>query len=518
MRKSTTTRHRRAGVAALALTSLLAAGCQSAVEQADDAAASGDGEATCQQGGTLVAAANTPAEIGRVLSQSATNLLWVRGVFEPLINVDTTDLDNPTPALATDWEISEDGLSAVLQLREGVTFHTGRSFTADDVVFTIQKALEPATVSDVKSILANWTIEATGEHEITITSTTPLTETLASTLALTPIVDSETYDGLADGSQIIGTGPYQVDNYTPGADMALTPFADYWGDEGPYLDRIEITIIPDSTAQVSAARSGRTQISYGLTVQDALSITEGNDQFELFDTVYGTYPIILDGIEDQAVRQAIGYAIDKERINEQVFGGLGETDGLYWAPGSATYPEDLVGAYEYDPDRARQMIEDAGATGMEVPITTINVPVLAAEYEIIANNLTEVGLNPTLNALAPPDYQQRLSSGAGGTYLSLRGINGSPAFLLQTNADLRLQGAHRQFSTPEYEGLAQAVIEASSEEESAQAVRELTEYMNDQAFLHSLVSSSGVAVQTADIQNVDVAIGGWLPARTCFTE
>ncbi|MGY1842629.1 ABC transporter substrate-binding protein [Modestobacter sp. SYSU DS0875] len=517
MRKSTTPRRRRAGVAAVALTSLLVAGCQSAVQESDDAAASGD-EGTCQQGGTLVAAASSAPETSRVLTQAATNLLWARGVFEPLINVRTSALDDPEPALATEWDIADDGLSAVLQLREDVTFHSGRAFTADDVVFTLQTAQEPATVSDVKSVLANWTVEATGEHEVTITSTTPLNDTLASTLALTPIVDSETYTGLADGSSIIGTGPYQVDTYTPGAGMTLTPFADYWAEDGPYLDQIEITVIPDSTAQVSAARSGRTQISYGLTVQDALSITEGSDQFELFDTVFGAYPIVLDGIEDQTVRQAIGYAIDRERINEQVFGGLGTTDGLYWAPGSATYPEDLANAYEYDPDRARELIEGAGAAGMEVPITTINIPTIAAEYEIIANNLTEVGLRPTLNALAPPDYQQRLSSGAGGTYLSLRGINGSPAFLLQTNADLRLEGAHRQFSPPEYEELAQAVIQASSEDESVAAVAELTEYMNDQAFLHPMVSSPGVAVQAADVQGVDVPIGGWLPTRTCFTE
>ncbi|OMQ16714.1 hypothetical protein A7K94_0200675 [Modestobacter sp. VKM Ac-2676] len=515
MRK--TIRARRGAIAAVALTSLLAAGCQSAVEQSEDAAASG-GSGECQQGGTVVAANSSAPEVSRVFAQSATNLLWVRSVFEPLINVSTAALDDPQPALATEWEISDDGLSAVLQLRQGVTFHTGRAFTADDVVFTIQQALDPATVSDVKAILAGWEVEATGEHEVTITSQTPLTDTLASTLALTPIVDSETYAGLADGSQLVGTGPFTVESYTPGADIVLTKNTDYWQDGLPYLDRIESTTIGDSTAQVSSLRSGRAQLSSGLTVQDALSVTEGNPQFELLDTINGTYPIILDAVEDQRVRQAIGYAIDKERINEQVFGGRGTTDGLYWAAASDSYPEDLTGAYEYDPEQARQLIEEAGAAGTEVPITIINLPVIAAEYEIIANNLTEVGLTPSLTALAPPDYQQRLSGGTGGNYLSLRGLNGSPSFLLQTNADLRLEGAHRQFSTPEYTELATAVIEATTAEESAEAVHALTEYMNDQAFLHSLVTAPGTAVQATDLQDVDIVLGGWIPAETCYVE
>ncbi|MEI4274019.1 ABC transporter substrate-binding protein [Klenkia sp. LSe6-5] len=513
----TRTQRTRASVASVALASLLAAGCSSAVDQADDAATQG-GSGECQQGGTVVAANSSAPEVSRVLAQSATNQLWVRGVFEPLINVSTADLDDPQPVLATGWEISDDGRTAVLQLREGVTFHSGRAFTAEDVVFTMQQALDPATVSDVKAILSGWQVEATGELEVTITAQTSLTETLASTLALTPIVDSATYAGLLDGSQIVGTGPFTVESYTPGADIVLVKNESYSQEGLPYLDRIESTTIPDSTAQVASLRSGRAQLSAGLTVQDAISVTEGNPQYELLDTVNGTYPIVLDAVADQQLRQAIGYAIDKDRINEQVFGGRGTTDGLYWAAASASYPDDLTGTYDYDPDQARALIEEAGAAGTTVPITVINLPAVAAEYEIIANNLTEVGLVPELNLLAPPDYQQRLAAGEGGSYLSLRGLNGSPAFLVQTNADLRLEGAHRQFSTPELTELTTAVIDATSSEESADAVADLTEYMVDQAYLHPLVTVPGTAVQSTDLQDVEVVLGGWTPATSCFTE
>ncbi|MGY1857185.1 ABC transporter substrate-binding protein [Modestobacter sp. SYSU DS0290] len=500
---------------ALALTAVtaLATGCQSAVEQADDVAASGE-EAACQQGGTVVVAASGAPQTNRVLAQSATNLLWARAVFEPLMTVTTESIDDPQPLLAESWEFSDDDREVVLQLQEGVTFHSGRPFTAEDVLLTLQQTLDPVNASNVAPIVSQWEVEATGDLEVTIRSSAPLSPVLGSTLDMAPIVDSDTWAGVADGSQLIGTGPFQVTEYEPGASMSLTRYEDYWQD-GVFLDGIELNIIPDSTAQVSALRSGRTQLSNGLTVQDALSVTEGSDQFELDRTINGVYPIVLDQVPDQRVRQAIAYAIDKERINEQVYGGLGTTEGLYWSQGSSDYPDDLANPYPYDPDQARQLIEEAGAEGTEVPITIINLPVIAAEYEIIANNLTEIGLQPSLTALAPPDYQQRLAAGSAGNFLALRGLNGTAAFMVQTNTDLRLTGAHRQTTTPEYEQLVEQVVQAEGDQ-GADAVRELTEYMNDQAVVVPLVTTEGVSVRSADVRNAPMDLMGWVPNETCF--
>jgi peptide/nickel transport system substrate-binding protein len=506
----------RSGVVALALTTLLAAACQSAVEQQDRAAAGG-AEASCRPGGTLVAAASAAPQPDRVLTQSATNLLWVRGVFEPLMTVTSVSLNDPQPLLATEWEFSANDRTVVLRLRNDVTFHSGRPFTAADVLFTFEKALDPAVGSNVAPIISQWEVEATGEHEVTIRSQAPLSPVLGSTLDMTPIVDSETFAGVTDGSQLIGTGPFRVESYTPGTEMILARNEGYWQAERPYLDRIELAIIGDSTAQVSALQSGRTQLSTGLTVQDAQSVTQGRDQFQLVETVNGVYPIVLDAVADQAVRQAIAYAIDKERINEQVFGGIGTTEGLYWSNASDDYPKDLANPYPYDPERARQLIQQAGAMGVEVPITIINLPLIQAEYEIIANNLTEVGLRPTLTALAPPEYQQRLASGTAGNFLALRGVNGTAAFMVQTNTDLRLKGAHRQTTTPEYEQLVQQVTQAQGDA-SAQAVRDLTGYMIDQAVVVNLVTTRGVAVRSTEVQGVDVDLMGWMPASTCFVE
>jgi peptide/nickel transport system substrate-binding protein len=331
-------------------------------------------------------------------------------------------------------------------------------------------------------------------------------------------VDSETYAGVENGSKLIGTGPYKVESYQPGAQMVLVRNEDYWQEGQPTFDRIENVAIPDSTAQLSALRSGRAQMSFGLTTQDALTVTGGTSQFEIQQTGQTVYPLVLEtrkGVfTNKTARQAVGYAIDRDRINKQILGGLGKVTGLYWLSGTEGYPTDLENRYTRDPEKARQLIQQAGATGAAVPITFINNPVLQAEYEIIANNLTEIGLKPSPVPLPAPDYQQRLASGNGGNYLAFRGQNGTAPFMVQTNADLRLQGAHRQFSTPEYTSLVNQVIQSGGDAES---VRKLTEYMLDEAFLQPLVTAPGVAVKSKSLQNSAFGLGGLRPNETCLS-
>ncbi|MET7331254.1 ABC transporter substrate-binding protein [Nonomuraea sp. NPDC005650] len=503
---------------ALTLSSALTAGCQSAVKLEQQQAAGGS-TASCQAGGTLVVASAQPPIPGRVLAQGAANLFWVRGVFEPLMSVKDGDLANPVPLLATAWKVSDDDLSVTLSLRQGVTFHSGRPFTSADVLFTVKQALEPASPSNDKQIISGWQIEATGDHEVTIRSKTPLSPVLASVLDDTPIVDSETYKDLADGSKVIGTGPYKVERYQPGAELTLVRNDRYWQQGLPHLDRIDNVVIADSTAQLAALRSGRAQLASGLTTQDAATVAQQGGKFQLQEGQQVLYSIVLDtasgAFAKKEARQAVGWAIDRDRIKQQVFSGMGTTAGLVW-PAGAEYPKDSENAYRYDPARARKLIEEAGASGAEVPITIINNPQLQAVYQIIANNLTDIGLRPKLVALAAPDYQARLAAGKGGTYLSFRGQVPSPSLVAQTNPDVRLQGAHRTFASKEYTALVRGVVEAGSGQAGAEAVRKLTEYMLDQAVQHVLATTPAITVKSTAVQGFSLASGGLLSRETCL--
>src|SRR5205823_2728655 len=111
------------GAMVLAMASMLTAGCELAVNQQG-----GGSKTSCQRGGTLVAAAAQPPIPARVLAQGAANFFWVRAVFEPLLTVDGNDVTKLKPLLASSYKIAPDDRSVTLQLRDNVTFHSGRPF------------------------------------------------------------------------------------------------------------------------------------------------------------------------------------------------------------------------------------------------------------------------------------------------------------------------------------------------------------------------------------------------------
>jgi peptide/nickel transport system substrate-binding protein len=279
-RRGTVAARLSVAVAMVASTAAVA-GCELAVNAGNPGAA---GSANCAPGGTLVAAGAQPPIPARVLAQGAANFFWVRAVYEPLLTTDPANLAEIKPVLASEYTIAPDDLSVTLKLRDNVKFHSGRPFTSADVLFTIKQALTQTSPSDVKAILSGWQVEATGDHAVTIRSKTPLKAVLGSTLDLTPIVDSQTYSGVEKGSQLIGTGPFKVETYRAGAEMVLVRNPDYWQAGQPVFDRIENVAIPDSTAQLAALRSGRAQLSFGLTTQDAQSLTRGSKQYEIVQT------------------------------------------------------------------------------------------------------------------------------------------------------------------------------------------------------------------------------------------
>lgn len=503
-------------VLALTLVSVtLAGGCRSAVELADREATGAD-IANCVDGGTLVAAVAQAPVPGRVLAGSAANVMWVRGVFEPLLAVGP---DGPVELLATGYTISADDRTAVLRLREGVRFHTGRAFTAQDVLYTVARALEPSSPSSVKAVLSRWDVRATGDHEITITSPAPLTPVLASVLDNTPILDRETAAGLDDGSALVGTGPFRVDRFRPGAEVSLVRNDDYWQTGLPRLDRIDNVVVPDTTAQIAAMRSGRTQLAYGMTTQDADTLARSG-RMELGSTQNILYALVLDPrgpLADVRVRQAIGHAIDRERIVAQVFAGQGAPDAEPWptagdapAPGSVPPPG-------WDPDRARELVREAGAEGAAVPVTIINNPQLQATYQILANNLTEIGLRPSLVALTAPDYQSRLAAGDGGNYLSFRAQSETASLLVQTNPDYRLRGAHRPVTPPGYAPLVDAVVAAGAGPAAGPALGRLSDRILDDAVVQNLVVVPGPVVRSLDVQAATFGPSGLLSRETCMT-
>ena len=492
----------RRGLAAIGLSAIavLAVGCTSVVNSGGDAAS---GEPT--EGGTISVSMNGDFQPGQILALRGGNTPWVRNVFEPLTMLDEDNV--PQPVLATDWEFSVDNMSVTINLRDDVVFHSGRPMTADDVIWTFEKTTDPTSGSQVGFIAANFAeMTALSDTSLEIDFTQPVTEpSLADYFEQTYIVDSETYDSLADGSDVIGTGPYTWADYDPGVSVTIERNDDWWGDEPQYLDAIEFDRMTDSTAQISALRSGRSDVTYGLSLLDVKSFAD-DPAYTITNTGGTQYVFGVDAtqapFDDVRVRQALQFAIDRDRINQQVFAGAATPTDLFWNPGAEGVTEEQEQFYTYDPDKARELLEEAGATGAEVPITVVALPPIQSEYEIIANNLTEVGLKPVAVPVDETTFNSlQNQADLGPAFLLLHGQVGfGETTMLNSLPSLRANNPSH-FDTPEYQELRQALLTADADG-TPEALSALTDYMLDEAWALPILQAPGQFVTDADVIGV----------------
>jgi peptide/nickel transport system substrate-binding protein len=470
-----------------------------------------------QAGGTLRVAAAADAQPQFVMANRAGNWSWRRLVFESLVRIDGDG--TPQPELVTAFTFDDSRTELTLELRGDVTFHSGRPMTADDIVFSLQQAAEPANASQLAGVAAMITsIEAVDEQTVLVVLQQP-NDSIFDLLDLTPIVDQETFAGLADGSQVIGTGPFVWEEWVPGASIRLARNEDYRTPDRPYLDAVEVSILADSTALLSALRGGSAEIAIGMAQSDVALLSE-DDAYALVEAGGVFYPFGLDvtqpPFDTPEARQALGYAFDRERISDQVFGGNAVITDLWWTPGSPGYPEALAGHFAYDPDRARQLLDASGAAGAALEVTYANLPVMHSLFEVVQNNLTEVGIDVTGNPLDVAEYDRRQVEGTlGQSFLLLHGMVGFSASTITMAMPSIRPGNPSKFDTPEYTALVADLAQAGEDERGA-ALTGLSEYMLDQSFSHVIVVAPQFHVRSVAVSDLGVFTLGSLVATDTF--
>ena len=498
-----------ASVSVIVAMALALTGCQSAV----DAEPSEPDQPV--SGGTLTIAQATDIQPNNLLATRLGNSGWAANVFETVTAYDANG--EPAPLLATDWTVADDGLAITLSLRDDVTFHTGRTMTAEDVKFSFEYLIQsPSQVAFIGDTFAG--IEVLSETELRIDFTAP-TPTIFDFFEYAFILDSETIDGVAEGSEIIGTGPFLFESWAPGSSVSLVRNDEYWG-EPAHLDGIEIAIISDSTAMLNAVRSNRSQAAIGMSPIDIQSFSS-NPDFEVIRTSGSVYPLGIDvtqpPFDQKAARQAVHYAIDRERIAAQIFGDAGVVSPLFWEATTPGFPEDLVDHYTYDPEKAQQMLADAGAAGAELTISVISLPQTTSVAEIVRNNLEAVGLKPTINVVENQTFgQNQIAGDLGPAFIPVHGLSGlSPISLLSTLPSLR-QGNPSKYWSAEYEDARAALATAAPGQEYADALHDLSVLILDEAFTSVVVQAVGQTVITTDAIDAGWTRRGYLDAKSMY--
>jgi peptide/nickel transport system substrate-binding protein len=279
------------------------------------------------------------------------------------------------PVLATAWERSEDGKTYTFELRKGVTWHDGRMFTADDVVYSLTTI--PPLHARAASIFKNVkSVAAPDPHRVVVelkSAFGPFLTFLTSDNV--PILPAHVFDGRDPATNPaslapIGTGPFKFESWHQGQSIRFNRYEDHWDTGKPYLDSLIFSIIPDANSRLSALEAGNIDliVNYDMRITDVeflrslpnVTLIERPGIPRALLLSFNTKAEPLDRAE---VRRALFRGIDREMILQSGFGGQGILGISSISPKTAwAYNPDIdyMKMYPYDPEGANTALDDAG--------------------------------------------------------------------------------------------------------------------------------------------------------------
>ncbi len=339
------------------------------------AAAQTAGEFTCPAtGGTLITAiTDDPVSLNGIYANDGASVAVLSYVFNPLTLGGENWGTNITGDLAESWEVSDDGLTWTFNLHQGVRWHDGEELTADDVVYSFQTIQDPANeIAPFRPRFMQGDEPIAFEAVDDYTVVARLAEPNASffTDISVPIVPRHALEGqdLREGPfnrAPVGSGPFKVVEWRAGESVTLEAFDDYFRGR-PCLDRIIFRIIPDQQAQVNALLTG--EIDFLPNVPGAsVERFKDNPDYSLivaeFDSLFQIFfNLAREQFQDVRVRQALLIAIDRQALVDTVRQGYGVVHNSHFDHVVPFYQQDKLGGYDYDPERAGQLLDEVGIT------------------------------------------------------------------------------------------------------------------------------------------------------------
>ena len=345
----------------------------------------------------------------------------LRHIYDTLVDVD--EKLQLKPGLAVSWE-PVDETTWDFKLREGVKFHDGSDFTAEDAKFSIERIPE-VTGPMPMTLYTKYvdSVEVVDDYTLRV-HTKGMAPALPNDFTRLFVVPSETgmearNEQFNSGEAAIGTGPYKFVSWEPKGDLVLERFDDYWGGKAAW-EKVVRREIADDAARVAALRSGEVDLINYVPASDYLAFQNDSD-LETFvsDSVYilniapsvkdeEPQPITINGeevegnpLQDLRVRKALDLAINRDVLVNVVLEGLGTPANQLMPEGFFGY-SDKLGAREYDIEQAKALLADAGyPDGFEIDFTCTNnrVPGDAVVCEALAQMWSRLGLKVNAQAL-----------------------------------------------------------------------------------------------------------------------
>lgn len=403
-------------------------------------------------------------------------------IFEGLVKPNSDG--EMIPAVAEKYELSEDGTTYTFTLREGVKFHNGQTVTAEDVVYSINRCAAVPEGQEkplVAAFSAVKSVEALDEKTVAVTIAQRDLEFISYMTAAIIPADYENQD-----TAPVGTGPFRFVSRTPQQDFVMERFEDYWGAPA-WLDKVTYKICENADALVMNLNGGSIDLCAHLTSAQASQL---NQSFQVLEgTMNLVQAIYLNNqakpFDNQLVRQALCYAIDRQGIMDMVADGHGTAVGSSIYPAFTKYflPE-LVDKYPHDVAKAKELLTQAGyPDGFDM---TISVPNNYQPHmdtaEVVAEQLREAGINVTIQPVEWSTWLDTIYNGRQfqATVVGVDAANMTARAMLERfTSDYGKNFIN--YNNPAYDALFQQAINAQDEAEQTDLYKQMETMLADTA-------------------------------------
>ncbi|OQY47051.1 MAG: hypothetical protein B6242_06070 [Anaerolineaceae bacterium 4572_78] len=438
------------------------------------------------------------------LERTLRNVTWA--IYDSLVWVD--EQGNVVPALAKDWEISEDGITYTFHLRDDITFHNGELFNADSVLLTWQRGLNEEA-GNKKSFQLVTDIEKVDDYTVNITTDGPsplLLDTMSTYWGMVPPKYIAEVGDEEFGRKPIGTGPFMYEEWVTGERIVLMKNPNYFREGYPKLDKVIFRTISESATRVAAIQTGEMDIVTRLSADEADSLRDKDGvevmKYSIDRVYYITFNNLTSGkglpTENVNVRLAMNYAVDMDTIIERLFNGHAIPATGFITANNFGHDASIK-PYGYDPDKARELLTEAGYPdgfdiGMACPIGAYTS--FDDVCQAIQGYLGEVGINADLELMETGKYWDLESKKELPPLFGESWSNSASESLIRLEGLLRADATYSTWTEPTIDDLLDKITMTAKPEDRAELYKELQQYMHDNPpFIYLYVPSTFEAIR-----------------------
>ncbi len=338
----------------------------------------------------------------------------LENVFDTLVEPDAKLAMQP--ALATSWTTAKDQLSWTFTLRQGVKFHDGTPFTADDVVYSYHRIINQKLANAYRFDAVKDVVKV-DDHTVRLDLSRPTPNLLANIGSFKgmAIVEKANVDSGKIKDDPIGTGPFSFESYQRGTSITLKANPDYWGG-APKVSEVKYTFVPEPSTALANLKGGQVQWTDNIPPQQVQSLSGSSDihlaNVPSNDYWYFALNEAKKPFDDPRVRQAFAWAIDRKAIAEAAKYGAAQVNETAIPQTSQWYYD--YSPYSQDPAKAKALLAQAGVSNLSVDfMVTSEYPETVQVAQVMKDELKNVGI--TLN-IRTEDFATWLSDEAAGKF------------------------------------------------------------------------------------------------------